>query len=133
MTMKMFSTTLAALLMLALTAAAQERARYPFRRPGAIRLKLELPLFPGPGEREFSSLAALPHYAGSDKSIAAEPRPVRTAAHLGNIGLAAAGAFVNPAFLLIAAYHIAGLVRENRNRKKPSERPAEVGFIWSRR
>ena len=129
----MFFAGLAAVLLLAVAVSAQERERFPFQRPGAVCLKLDLPLFPGPNERDLTSLTALPHYVGSDKSIAAEPRSIRTIAHLGYIGLSAAGAFVNPAFLIIAAYHIAGLIKEAKINNRHPEKPEDFNFIWSRK
>ncbi len=119
--------------LLAAEASAQGRELLPFQRPGAICLKMDLPLFADVKAGELSALTALPHYVGSDKSIAAEPRSVRTAAHLGYIGLAAVGAFVNPAFLVIAAYHVAGLVKDAKTKNKRLERPAEFTYLWSRK
>ena len=130
---KSFAGGLAAAFLFTVPASAQGNARYPFQRPGAVCLKLELPLFAEPKEENLSSLAALPHYAGSDKSISAEPGSIQTIAHTGHIGLAAAGALVNPAFFIVAAYHIAALVKQGKARKKASKRPGAVNFIWSRR
>ena len=127
--MKIFCAGLA-VAVLAAVGSAQEREPLPFRRPGALCLKLDLPLFADTKTRDMSSLTALPHYVGSDKSIAAEPRSIRTIAHLGYIGLAVAGALVNPAFLVIAAYHVVGLVKDAEN--KHSERRQDISFIWSR-
>lgn len=117
----------------AVNVSAQDNARYPFRRPGAVCLKLELPLFAEPKEEKPSSLAALPHYVGSDKSISAEPGSIQTIAHVGYIGLAAAGVLAHPAFFLVAAYHLAALVKQSKNGKKGTKRPKEINFIWSRR
>ena len=130
---KSFAGGLAAAFLFAVAASAQDNIRYPFQRPGAVCLKLELPLFAEPKEEKLASLAALPHYVGSDKSISAEPDPIQTIAHAGYIGLAAAGALVNPAFFIVAAYHIAALVKKGKARKKVSKRPATFNFIWSRR
>lgn len=117
----------------AVTSSGQENARYPFRRPGAVCLKLELPLFAGPKEEKPSSLAALPHYAGSDKSISAEPGSIQTIAHVGYIGLAAAGVMANPAFFLVAAYHLVALAKQSKTGKKGPKKTEDLNFIWSRR
>lgn len=95
-------------------------------------MKLELPLFAEPKEEKLSSLAALPHYVGSDKSISAEPGSIQTIAHVGYIGLAAAGVLANPAFFLVAAYHIAALVKQRKAGKTVSKRRGDLNFIWSR-
>ena len=119
--------------MFAVTASAKDHMRYPFQRPGAVCLKLDLPLFAEPKEEKLASLAALPHYAGSDKSISAEPGSIQTIAHAGYIGLGAAGVLVNPAFLIVAAYHIAALIKQGKAGKKVPKRPEGINFIWSRR
>lgn len=90
-------------------------------------------MFSEPKEEKPSSLAALPHYVGSDKSISAEPGSIQTIAHAGYIGLAAAGVLANPAFLLVAAYHIAALAKQKKTGKRGSKRPGDINFIWSRR
>ena len=130
--MRVINIFCAGLVLLAAAGAAQGRELLPFQRPGELCLKLDLPLFAATKARDPSALAALPHYVGSDKSIAAEPRAIRTIAHLGYIGLAAAGAFVHPAFLVIAAYHLAGLVKDAKTKNKSLERPGEFNYIWSR-
>ena len=130
---KSFAGGLAAAFLFAVTASAQDHMRYPFQRPGAVCLKLDLPLFAEPKEEKLASLAALPHYVGSDKSIAAETGSIQTIAHAGYIGLAAAGALVNPAFFIVAAYHIAALVKQAKAPNKGPKRPGDFNFIWSRR
>lgn len=131
--MKAFPAWVAAMFLFAVNVPAQDNARYPFRRPGAVCLKLELPLFAGPREEKPSSLAALPHYAGSDKSISAEPGSIQTIAHVGYIGLAAAGVLASPAFFLVAAYHLAALVKQSKTEKRSSKKRGNFNFIWSRR
>ncbi len=123
----------AAIFLFAAAVSAQGKARYPFQRPGAVCLKLELPWFAAPKEEKLSSLAALPHYVGSDKSISAEPRSIQTIAHVGYIGLAAAGVLANPAFFIVAAYHIAALLKQGKSGKKGLKRPEDINFVWSRR
>lgn len=130
---KSFAGGVAAAFLFAVAASAQDNIRYPFQRPGAVCLKLELPLFAAPKEEKPSSLATLPHYVGSDKSISAEPGSIQTIAHAGYIGLAAAGVLANPAFLIVAAYHIAALVKQGKSGKKVHKRHEEINFIWSRR
>ena len=130
---KAFAGGVAAVFLFAVTAPAQDYARYPFRRPGAVCLKLELPLFSKPKQEKLSSLAALPYYAGSDKSISAEPGSIQAVAHVGYLSLAAAGVLANPAFVLVAAYHIAALLKKDKTGKKDPKRAEDINFIWSRR
>ena len=133
MLIKAFAAVVAAIFLFAVAVSAQGNARYPFQRPGAVCLKLDLPLFAEPKEEKLASLAALPHYVGSDKSISAEPGSIQTMAHAGYIGLAAAGVLANPAFLIVAAYHIAALVKQAKAPKKGPKRSGDFNFIWSRR
>ncbi len=114
------------------TASAKEPGRELFRRDIFSCSKLDLPLFQAPKEHKLIYPPPIPHYIGSDKSIEAEPGAVQTLAHVGYIGLAAAGVFVNPAFLIIVAYHAFGLVKQARSAKPAAKRSADLNFLWSR-
>lgn len=125
------SAGLAMVLFLGVTASAKDGNRELFPRGILFCSKLDLPLFTDPKERKPASPPPIPYYIGSDKSIEAESGTIQTIAHVGYIGLAAAGAFVNPAFLIIAAYHAFGLVKQAKSSPAP-ERSAELTFLWSR-